>query len=204
MESPLVPPPWENDGGDGATPLSPEDRESLIPVHIAVRGELNELEAQGVLAAVAWAFTRRRSMSTLLKETFIRRLHKEMLGEVWTWAGTYRTRESNLGIDPALIQVELRKLLEDTRYWLEHETYPADEIAIRFHHRLVHIHPFPNGNGRLSRLMADLLSAAQDGERFTWGQSTLDAAEARKRYLAAVRAADQNDLAPLLTIARLP
>lgn len=195
MESPL------ND--EGATPLSPEDLQSLIPEHITLRSELNEYEKRGVLQAVGWAFARRRSTSTLLKEKFIRVLHETMFGEVWTWAGTYRVRETNLGVDPRTIQVELRNLLDDVRYWLEHSTYSPDEIAVRFHHRLIYIHPFPNGNGRLSRLMGDLLIVAQHGERFSWGERSLSSGEARERYLAAVRAADKADLAPLLVFARL-
>ena len=197
MESPL--------SDDGATPLSPEDLESLVPTHITLQSELNEYEKRGVLEAVGWAFARRRSTSTLLDEKFIRALHRRMLGKVWKWAGTYRVRETaNLGVDPRIIQVELRHLLDDVRYWLEHGTYLPDEIALRFHHRLVYIHPFPNGNGRLSRLMGDLLIVAQHGKRFSWGERSFGSGEARERYLAAVRAADKADLAPLLVFARLP
>lgn len=205
MESSLDDPLWEGGSGDdGATPLSPEDREHLIPTHITLRSELNEFEARGVAEAEGWGFDRRRSTSVLLDEKFIRDLHQQMLGEVWKWAGTYRTLGANLGVDPKIIQVELRKLLDDARHWLEHATYSPDEIAVRFHHRLVGIHPFPNGNGRISRLMADLLIVAQSEERFTWGRRSLGGDENRKRYLAALRAADDGDCAPLVVFARLP
>ena len=204
MESSLDDPLWEGGGGDdGATPLSPEDREHLIPTHIALRSELNEFEARGVSKAEGWAFDRRRSTAVLLDPKFIRNLHQHMLGEVWNWAGTYRTLGANVGVDPGIIQVELRKLLDDARYWLGHATYSPDEIAVRFHHRLVAIHPFPNGNGRISRLMADLLIVAQSGARFTWGRSR-GGDENRTRYLAALRAADDGDCAPLVVFARLP
>ena len=205
MESSLDDPLWEGGSGDdGATPLSPEDREHLIPTHITLRSELNEFEARGVAEAEGWGFDRRRSTSVLLDEKFIRDLHQQMLGEVWKWAGTYRTLGANLGVDPKIIQVELRKLLDDARHWLEHATYSPDEIAVRFHHRLVGIHPFPNGNGRISRLIADLLIVAQSEERFTWGRRSLGGDENRKRYLAALRAADDGDCAPLVVLARLP
>ena len=204
MESSLDDPLWEGNGGDdGATPLSPEDREHLIPTHITLRSELNEFEARGVSKAEGWGFGRRRSTAVLLDPKFIRNLHRHMLGEVWKWAGTYRTLGANVGVDPGIIQVELRKLLDDARYWLDHATYSPDEIAVRFHHRLVAIHPFPNGNGRISRLMADLLIVAQGGARFTWGRSR-GGDENRTRYLAALRAADLGDCAPLVVFARLP
>jgi Fic-DOC domain mobile mystery protein B len=156
-----------------------------------------------VSEAEGWAFDRRRSTAVLLDPKFIRNLHRHMLGEVWKWAGTYRTLGANVGVDPRIIQVELRKLLDDARYWLDHATYSPDEIAVRFHHRLVAIHPFPNGNGRISRLMADLLIAAQGGERFAWGRSR-GGDENRTRYLAALRAADDGDCGPLVVFARLP
>jgi len=204
VESSLDDPLWEGNGGDdGATPLSPEDREHLIPTHITLRSELNEFEARGVSKAEGWGFARRRSTAVLLDPKFIRNLHRHMLGEVWKWAGTYRTLGANVGVDPGIIQVELRKLLDDARYWLDHATYSPDEIAVRFHHRLVAIHPFPNGNGRISRLMADLLIVAQGGARFTWGRSR-GGDENRTRYLAALRAADLGDCAPLVVFARLP
>ncbi len=203
MEDPLDSSLWEGGGGDdGATPLSPEDHEHLIPTHITLRSELNDLEASGVTKAEGWAFDRSRSMATLLTEQFIRALHKQMLGEVWTWAGTYRLVGTSLGIELVRIQVELRKSLDDARYWLEHSTFSPDEIAVRFHHRLVVIHPFPNGNGRLSRLMADVLIVAQRAQRFPWGRNL--GTERRERYLAALRAADKGDCTEIIAFARLP
>ncbi len=126
-----------------------------------------------------------------------------MLGDVWRWAGRFRTSQRNMGIDYWLIPTELRKLLDDTKAWIEFKTYPADEIAVRFHHRLVLIHPFPNGNGRHARFMADLLIMRLGGERFSWGRESLrDPGIARQQYIAALRAADNHDLAPLLAFAR--
>jgi Fic-DOC domain mobile mystery protein B len=126
-----------------------------------------------------------------------------MLGEVWRWAGKFRTSERNIGIPYWEIPVALRILLDDTRAWIEFKSYPRDEIAVRFHHRLVQIHPFPNGNGRHSRLMADLLVMRLGAERFSWGRESLgDAGSVRGRYIQALKACDRHDIAPLLTFAR--
>lgn len=130
---------------DGVTPLTPEEREALIPGHITLRHELNEVEQAGVLATDVAVF--RRVPRNLFDERLIQRLHRRMFNEVWRWAGTYRTTERNLGIDPSEIRPAMRLLMDDARYWVEHATYPRDELAVRFHHRLVSIHPFPNATG---------------------------------------------------------
>lgn len=186
---------------EAATPLTDEERRALIPKHITLRKELNELEQRAVVSATIWAFSGRRR--NLLTETFIRGLHRRMFGSVWECAGEYRTTARNLGVEHWDIRVEMRKLVDDASYWLDNKLYSPDEIAIRLHHRLVLIHPFPNGNGRVSRLMADLLVVAQGRDRFTWGSANLiDAGETRNRYIEALRAADNHDIAPLLAFAR--
>jgi Fic-DOC domain mobile mystery protein B len=186
---------------DAATPLTPEEMRDLIPAHIAYRSELNEAEQENIARAQEWALGPRRR--DLLSEKFAGALHRRMLGDVWRWAGRFRTSQRNMGIDYWLIPTELRKLLDDTKAWIEFKTYPADEIAVRFHHRLVLIHPFPNGNGRHARLMADLLIMRLGGERFSWGRESLrDPGIARQQYIAALRAADNHDIAPLLAFAR--
>ncbi|HYL14863.1 MAG TPA: mobile mystery protein B [Terriglobales bacterium] len=139
-----------------------------------------------------------------MSEKFVHELHRRMLGDVWRWAGKFRTSERNLGIAFYEIPVALRQLLDDTKAWIEYKAYPPDEIAARFHHRLVQIHPFPNGNGRHARLMADLLVMRLGGERFSWGSANLqDASAVRQRYIAALQAADDHDIGPLLAFARL-
>lgn len=184
----------------GATPLEPEERDGLLQTWITYRGELNGAEQTNIAAGTAWAYRRRRD---ILTEDFTKRLHGKMFGEVWAWAGTFRLTERNIGIDPARIPIELRMALDDARHWVENRTYPPDEIAVRFHHRLVAIHPFPNGNGRTARLMADLLVARFGQEPFTWGRVALtDLSETRSRYVAALRAADGYDIVPLLEFAR--
>jgi Fic-DOC domain mobile mystery protein B len=186
---------------DDATPLAPEEKEGLIPAHIAYRWELNEAEQENIARGQDWALARRRR--EILDEKFIKDLHRHMLGDVWRWAGTFRTGLKNLGVPPYQIPVDLRQLLDDARYWREHKSYPPDELATRFHHRLVSIHPFPNGNGRHARLMADLLVTGLGSERFSWGRANLQAAgDVRRRYIAALQAADNHDVDPLLAFAR--
>lgn len=185
---------------DAATPLTPEERHDLIPSYITTRDQLNEVEQLGIAEADRWAFSRRRNV---LDERFLLGLHKRMFGDVWKWAGSFRTTPRNIGVEAYQIAVDLRQLLDDVRYWTEHATYPADEIALRFHTRLTWIHPFPNGNGRHARLAADLLVVALGGERFTWGGAGLvDASAMRKAYIDAVRAGDKHDFEPLIRFAR--
>jgi Fic-DOC domain mobile mystery protein B len=183
-----------------ATPLTPEEMRELIPAHIAYRRELNEAEQENIARAQDWALNRRRDP---LSEKFVQELHRRMLSDVWRWAGKFRTSERKLGIEFYEIPVALRHSLDDTKAWIEYKTYPPDEIAVRFHHRLVQIHPFPNGNRRHARLMADLLVMRLGGERFSWGSTNLqDAAAVRQRYIAALQSADDHDIGPLLTFAR--
>ncbi len=183
-----------------ATPLTPEEVRDLIPAHVAYRRELNEAEQENISRAQEWALDRRRD---LLSDKFIKDLHRKMLGDVWRWAGRFRRTERNLGIPHWEIPAALRQLLDDARAWIEYMAYTPDEIAVRFHHRLVQIHPFPNGNGRHSRLMADLLVMQLGGDRFSWGRESLrDASALRKSYIVALQAADAHDIGPLLTFAR--
>lgn len=185
---------------DAATPITPDERAQLIPTWITTRADLNAAEAENIDEADRWAFSRRRDV---LDADFLKRLHRRMLGRVWKWAGAIRTTERNIGIAPYRIEPELRQLLDDARYWVESETFPPDEIAIRFHHRLVAIHPFPNGNGRHTRMAADLLLVQLGQPRFAWGRTSLvDASKTRDAYIAGLKAADAHDLDPLLAFAR--
>jgi Fic-DOC domain mobile mystery protein B len=187
-------------GDDAATPLTPEERDGLIPSYISLRRELNEVEQVGIADADRWAFLRRRDV---LDERFLRRLHGRMFGGVWAWAGQYRRSERNIGVDHWKIETDLHQLLGDVRYWVEHQSFLPDEIAVRFHQRLTWIHPFPNGNGRFSRLAADLLAVQLGRDRFSWGSGSLiEAAELRKCYVSALRAGDRHDFGPLLAFAR--
>ena len=185
---------------DHATPLTPAERDDLIPTYITVRSELNEVEQKNIATADRWAFSRKH---VIFRERFLKGLHRRMFNRVWRWAGKFRTTERNLGVKPYLIETELRQAIDDARYWVENKSYPPDELAVRFHHRLVSVHPFPNGNGRWSRLAADMLIERLGGSRFTWGGADLRAAgKARDGYIAALKAADNHDLAPLIAFAR--
>jgi len=185
----------------GATPLDPDEVAGLLPVHIRTQEELNEWEQTNIRSALRWLATGRRR--DVLTEGFVRDLHRRMFDQTWRWAGRFRSTERNTGVAPEQIGPRLRDLLDDTKYWLEHGTYPPDEAAARLHHRLVAIHCFANGNGRHARLTADVLLAARGVPPFTWGRGDLvHEGDVRGRYLAALRAADGGDLNPLLAFVR--
>lgn len=188
----------------GATPLSAEEADGLIPSHITTQGQLNEWEAATILEAQTWASTQWRiDTASLLTEESIRKLHKRMFASTWKWAGTFRNTEKNIGVHPVRIATSLTDLCRDTAAQLEYKAYEADEIAARFHHRLVFTHAFPNGNGRHARLMADLLLQKLNRPFFDWGNSDLIAAgEARRRYIAALQRADAKDYSKLLAFVR--
>ena len=192
--------PLFEDDDEANTPLTAEEREQLIPSYITLRHELNEAEQVNIGKALRWVSVRRRDV---LDQDFLSDLHKRMFGDVWRWAGQYRTTARNIGVDAYRIAVEVRQTIDDARYWVDHETYSPDEIAVRYSHRLVAIHPFPNGNGRFSRLVGDLLARQLGQPPFTWGRANLvDAGETRARYVEALRAADNHDIASLLLFAR--
>ena len=187
--------------GDGHTELTDEDRDGLLPTYIATRGELYDAEQANILRGLP---TRPPSCDALLDDKYLRDLHRAMFGEVWAWAGKYRRRETNVGIDPLQIATEVRTLVDDVRTWVEQSTYERDELALRFHARLVRIHPFPNGNGRHGRIAADYLVACLGGARFSWGAGEhVTTEELRKQYLAALRGADSTgEIAALMLFAR--
>ena len=177
---------------DGATPLDPDEIDGLKLKHITTRGELDRWEQENIQDALAWLDRRRKS--DILNEEFICQLHEKMFGKVWKWAGEFRRTNKNIGVEWTAISVELRQLLDDVKYWIEKEVYPKNEIAYRLHHKLVWIHLFPNGNGRHSRMTADVLTEAFGLEAFTWGSGNLtDASVTRKQYINALKAADHQD-----------
>jgi Fic-DOC domain mobile mystery protein B len=192
------------DEPEGATTLSPEERDGLLQTWITNRADLNKAEAQNILDGTVWARRRRGTdAADLMNEEYAKALHKQMFGDVWNWAGKYRERETNLGVKPYLISTEVPALFNDANYWLKHKTYEPDELAIRLHHRLVFIHPFPNGNGRHTRLMADLLLERLGCAPFTWGGQRLTPdSQLRTMYMAALDAADSHDIRPLINFAR--
>lgn len=186
---------------EGATSLTHEEKLGLIPSYITQRRELNEAEQINITEGERWAFSRARSV---LDVNFLRALHKRMFGKVWHWAGDYsKERHRRLGSDDYQIPIDLQALMGEVRAWVEFESFPPDEIALRFHHRLTQIHPFPNGNGRFSRTAADLLITRLGGQRFSWGRVNLvNASITRRAYIATLQAADNHCLEPLLAFAR--
>ncbi len=185
---------------DNSTPLTEEEKQQLKAKWITTRAELNELETKGIADAEIWLLKNKKD---ILNETFIKNLHKKMFGDIWKWAGTFRTTERNIGVAPYEIQPKLRILLDDVKFWINNQTYLPKEIAIRFHHRLVQIHPFPNGNGRISRLMADLLTKQFDLPALNWGSGNLtEISELRKEYITALRKADDGDYSFLLNFVK--
>lgn len=188
----------------GATPLSPETRKGLIPDYINNHGQLNQLEQQNIENAVIWL--EKKKPVNVLEPGFIYELHRQMFKEVWKWAGSGRKDETNIGVPKHQIATNLAQLLGDVKFWIERETHPKDEIAVRFHHRLVYIHIFPNGNGRHSRLIADLLLESFGLEPFTWGMGRdrlfRSDTEKREKYIAALKKADKQNYSDLIALCR--
>lgn len=186
----------------GATPLDPDEAEGLLLPHITNRSELDRWEQDNIAEAEVWAF--RRKPRDLLSVDFVCRLHKRMFGTVWRWAGEFRRSGKNIGVECWAIGTSLKNLLDDVQTWIDLNGYPPDEIAARFHHRLVSIHLFANGNGRHARLMADLLLVHILGRpRFTWGSENLvHPGDCRQRYIEALQAADCHQYKPLLEFVR--
>lgn len=192
--------PLFDEDDDANTPLEAEEREQLIPSYITLRRELNEAEQINIADAAKWLASRKRDV---LDEKFLRNLHTRMFGQVWKWAGDYRKTPRNIGVEAWRIPMDVAQAIDDAKFWVANETYSPDEIAVRFSHRLVAIHPFPNGNGRFSRMVGDLLAVQLGQPRFSWGSANLvDPNETRKAYVAALRAADAHDLEPLIAFAR--
>ncbi|MBR1403366.1 MAG: mobile mystery protein B [Treponema sp.] len=182
---------------DNSTPLTAEEKDGLKLKWITLRSELNEAEARNIAQAQLWLASNRKK--EICSATFLRNLHKKMFGDVWVWAGEYRTSERNIGVAPYQIPVKLMQLFDDVKFWIENKIYSNHEIAVRLHHRLVQIHPFPNGNGRVSRLMADILSQKLEGKSLYWGNTNLvDISDVRSKYIAALRKADAGDYSDLI------
>lgn len=182
---------------DNSTPLTTEEKNGLKLKWITLRSELNEAEARNIAQAQLWLASNKKK--DVCSDTFLRNLHKKMFGDVWVWAGEYRTTERNIGVAPYQIPIKIMQLFDDLKFWIDNKTYSNHEIAVRLHHRLVQIHPFPNGNGRVSRLMADLILQKLEGTSLYWGDTNLvNVSEVRSKYIDALRKADLGDYTDLL------
>lgn len=189
--------------GEGQTPLDEDEKEGLKINAITTQGELDEFEQLNIEKAIEWTINSTLKPEKILTEEFIKGLHKKMYGDVWKWAGEFRRSEKNIGISWPQIGIELKTLLGDTKCWIENKAYSPEEIAIRFKHRIVSIHCFPNGNGRHSRMMADIiLESIFRKEIFSWHQSNMvKADDIRKAYIHALREADNGNIEPLIEFA---
>jgi Fic-DOC domain mobile mystery protein B len=189
---------------EGQTSLDEDEKEGLKIKSISTQGELDEFEQLNIEKAVEWTIRKKLKSDKILTEKFIKDLHKKMYGEVWKWAGDFRKSNKNIGIDWTGISTSLKNLLDDTKYWIEFKTFSSEEIAIRFKHRIVSIHCFPNGNGRHSRLMADIIiESIFDEEIFSWNKSNMvKANETRKLYIKALKEADHGMISALIEFAR--
>ena len=189
---------------NGQTPLDEDEKNGLLIPTIATRGELDEFEQQNIEEAIQWVLTRTLKADIFLTEKFVKSLHKRMYGNVWAWAGDFRKTDKNIGINKWQISTALKYLLDDTLYWIEHEIFTPDEIAVRFKHKIVSIHCFPNGNGRHSRLMADIIvNKIYKLPEFSWGAENLVRDNnVRTNYINAIRAADKNNYDALILFAR--
>lgn len=189
---------------EGQTPLNDDEKEGLKIKTTTTQAELNEFEQLNIEKAVEWTIHANLKAEKILTEKFVKNLHKRMYGDVWKWAGEFRSSEKNIGIIWTQIAIELKKLLDDTKYWIENNTFSQEEIAIRFKHRIVSIHCFPNGNGRHSRMMADIIMELIFREEiFTWHQSNMAKAnQTRKEYINALKEADIGNINPLIKFAK--
>ncbi len=189
---------------NGQTPIDEDEKEGLLVPTITTRGELDEFEQLGVERAIEWTRKRKIGSQQILTEEFVRELHKKMFEDIWKWAGQFRTSNKNLGVDKNQIRTEIKKLLDDCRYWIDNKVFAGDEIGVRFSHRIVTIHPFSNGNGRHSRLIVDIFVSHGFGRsHFSWGSINLTAqGAARSAYLKALRKADENEYQSLVDFAR--
>jgi len=187
------------------TPIDEDEKEGLLIPTITTRGELDEFEQLGVEKANEWLLARKLSVNKILTVEFVKDLHKRMFGDIWKWAGEFRKTNKNIGVDKFTIRAELKNLLDDCTYWIENKVFSQDEISVRLSHRMVLIHPFANGNGRHSRLIADVLvSKGFSKPYFTWGSVSLtEQSEARTKYLSALKDADINDYKLLIKFSRL-
>lgn len=189
---------------EGQSPLDEEEKEGLKIKSISTRGELDEFEQHNIERAIEWTIKHKFTIDDFLTEQFVKDLHKKMFDQIWIWAGQFRKSNKNIGVDKLYIGIELRQLFDDCKFWIKENTFSEDEIAIRIKHRMVKIHPFPNGNGRHSRLIADIMIERIFGKKlFSWGEKNLSKQnDTRKIYINAIIEADNGNYKPLLKFSR--
>ena len=174
---------------EGETPL--DDISGLIP-NISTRSELDVVESDNILDAFLKYTTSPAQLANVSFDTqFLQKLHKEMFGKVWTWAGTFRTTQTSIGIEATNIREALYRLMDDLTYW--EQTWDNKDTAVKLHYTLVNIHPFPNGNGRCGRLFTDLWISSRGEDTIDWGEESIDkVGETRTEYIKALQEVDSN------------
>jgi len=189
----------------GATPLDQDEMDGLLPEHITTQSQLNEWEHANIQQAENWIQRKHFKLKDITSLEFVKKIHKRMFDRTWKWAGFFRQTEKSVGNTPWFyISQKLIELLDDVNYQINNKSYPLDELAARFHHRLVLIHPFPNGNGRHARLMTDILLLSQNHKRFLWGNSPLlsDYTPVRTAYINSLKLADLGNYTNLINFVR--
>jgi len=186
----------------GSTPIDSDEFKGLIPKHITTQEELNAWESENILQAELWASKLKRR--DIVSIDFIKELHKKMLDNTWSWAGIFRKSDKNIGVHWSQIEIQLKNLCDDVKFWINHKIYSPDEIAIRFHYKLAAIHPFSNGNGRMARIITNLLIVQLGGREFSWGSrvNLTQSTPVRTQYIEALQLADKDDCTKLLAFAR--
>lgn len=191
---------------EGATKLDPDEIQGLLIETISTQAELNFAEQQSIIESSKWIFE--TNHKNILTDQFFKNLHKKMFQSVWRWAGKHRTTNKNIGVEPYKILIEIKKLCDDCEYWIENQTYDWDEIAARFHHKVVWIHPFANGNGRFSRILTDILLKKYQQPSLTWGRNTYSKDDfssestLRTEYILSLREADNKKFKKLIHFIR--
>jgi Fic-DOC domain mobile mystery protein B len=183
----------------GETPI--DDVSGLKIKGIRTRKELNILEAENIRNVVVKYLAVKPSRRTARFDVaWARRLHKEMFGDVWKWAGQFRTEDLNIGVAWHQVETSLQNLLDDLKCWLQHGTGLLDQ-AVMLHHRAVQIHPFRNGNGRWARMLANIWLRRHDHPPTEWPEETVGAQSTiRDEYIKAIRLADEGDYGPLMEL----
>jgi len=176
---------------EGETPL--DDISGLKIKNISTRAELDVVEADNILDAyLSYTMNVEQLEKVKFDTTFLQQLHIDMFGNVWSWAGDFRTTQTSIGIEAVNIRQALYRLMDDLKFWENEWDYR--DTATRLHYSLVKIHPFLNGNGRCGRLFTDLWLLSQGKEMLEWGNGDINMEnETRKEYILALQSVDNGD-----------
>jgi len=168
--------------------------------------EMDALEAVKLAKATDWAI-RHYSADHRFSAADVCLLHKQWLGEVYSWAGEYRRVNIGKGGFAFAMAAQVSRLMEEFERKVLAVYTPCNfndpekiiEALAVAHCELVLIHPFRDGNGRLSRLLSTLMALQA-------GLPLLDFSgiegKARQAYFLAVQASMGNDYEPMKKVFR--